>query len=147
MAALTDYLENKLVDWLLRGQTFTPPATLYVALFTTAPADDGTGGVEVSGGSYARVAVTSNTTNWDNTQGADSTAVSSGTGGSVGNRVNFIFPSPTADWGLVVSFGLFDASTGGNCLMVADIMTARTILNGDPAPMFPAFSMYFQIDG
>jgi hypothetical protein len=37
MAAMTDYLENKLVDWLLRGQSFTPPATLYVALFTVAP--------------------------------------------------------------------------------------------------------------
>jgi hypothetical protein len=125
MAAMTDYLENKLVDWLLRGQSFTPPATLYVALFTVAPADDGTGGTEVSGGSYARVAVTSNTTNWDNTQGADSTAVSSGTGGSIGNRTSFNFAAPTADWGTVVSFGLYDASSGGNCLMLADLTTSR----------------------
>lgn len=27
MAALTDYLENKIVDWLLRGQSYPPPAT------------------------------------------------------------------------------------------------------------------------
>lgn len=28
----TNYLENKLIDWLLRGQAFTPPATTYVGL-------------------------------------------------------------------------------------------------------------------
>lgn len=33
MAALTDYLENKLVDWFLRGQTFTPPANVHVGLY------------------------------------------------------------------------------------------------------------------
>ncbi|MHB8914427.1 MAG: phage tail fiber protein [Thiobacillus sp.] len=32
MAGTSNYLQNKLVDWELRGQAFTPPATLYVAL-------------------------------------------------------------------------------------------------------------------
>ena len=32
MPAVSDYLANKLTDWELRGQTFTPPATVYVAL-------------------------------------------------------------------------------------------------------------------
>lgn len=32
MSAVSDYLANKLTDWELRGQTFTPPATVYVAL-------------------------------------------------------------------------------------------------------------------
>ena len=75
MAAMTDYLENKIIDWLLRGQTFTPPATAYVALYTTAPTDS-TAGTEVSGGSYARVAVTSSLANWAGTQSAGSTSAS-----------------------------------------------------------------------
>lgn len=33
MTAMTDYLENKIIDWLLRGQTFTAPATTYVGLY------------------------------------------------------------------------------------------------------------------
>ena len=43
---------------------YTPDGTLYAALFTTVPADDGTGGTEATGGNYARVAVTNNTTNF-----------------------------------------------------------------------------------
>lgn len=34
MLAKSHYLENKIADFLYRGQTFTPPATYYVALFT-----------------------------------------------------------------------------------------------------------------
>jgi hypothetical protein len=57
MAEFTDYLENKIIDHMLRNQAYTPPSTVYVALFTTATGDDGSG-TEVSGGSYARQAVT-----------------------------------------------------------------------------------------
>lgn len=32
MPGTSDYLANKLADWELRGQAFTPPATVYVAL-------------------------------------------------------------------------------------------------------------------
>ena len=37
-------------------------AAIYLALFTAMPSDSG-GGTEVSGGSYARVAITNNATN------------------------------------------------------------------------------------
>ena len=57
MAEFTDFLENKIIDHMLRNQAYTPPTTVYVALFTTATTDAG-GGTEVSGGAYARQAVT-----------------------------------------------------------------------------------------
>ena len=60
--ALTDYAENKLVDAVFRGQALGAPATFYVALFTTACSDSAPG-TEVSGGSYARVTVTSSLAN------------------------------------------------------------------------------------
>ena len=75
MAAMTDYLENKVIDWMLRGQTFTPPATLYVALYTTTLTDS-SAGTEVTGGGYARVALTSSMANWAGTQSAASTTAS-----------------------------------------------------------------------
>jgi len=54
---MSDYLEDKLRDHVLRGVAFTSPGTVYLHLYTTATTDAG-GGTEVAGGSYARQAVT-----------------------------------------------------------------------------------------
>lgn len=35
----TDYLENELLDHALRNSAWTPPATVYLALYTTAPGE------------------------------------------------------------------------------------------------------------
>jgi hypothetical protein len=145
MAAMTDYLENKIIDWLLRGQAFTPPSTVYVGLFTTAPTDAG-GGVEVSGGSYARVAVACTLANWAGTQGAGSTTASTGSSGTTSNNVAITFPAPTANWGTVTAFGLFDAATGGNLLIYGNLTTPKTINNGDAAPSFAPGALTFQDD-
>jgi hypothetical protein len=145
MAAKTDYLENKTIDWMFRGQTFTPPATVYVGLFTAAPTDAG-GGTEVSGGSYARVAVASSLANWAGTQSAGSTTASTGTSGTTSNNVAITFPAPTANWGTVTSFGLFDAATGGNLLFYGNLNTAKTINNGDAAPSFAPGQLSVQED-
>lgn len=145
MAALSDYLENKIVDWLLRGQAFTPPATVYVALLTAAPSDTG-GGTEVSGGSYARVAVTSSLANWAGTQSAGSTTASSGTGGTTSNNAAVTFPTPSASWGVVTHAALYDASSSGNLLVWGALTASKTINNGDPAPSFAAGALQFQVD-
>lgn len=150
MGAMTDYLENKIMDWLLRGQSYTPPATVYVALFTVAP-DDAGGGTEVAGGGYARVGVACNATNWADTSGAGTTGTDSnaagGTSGTTSNNIAITWPTdPTADWGQVVAFGLYDAASGGNLLIYADLTNAKTINNGDPAPSFPAGTLTYQDD-
>lgn len=146
MAGMSDYLENKIVDFLFRGQTFTPPTTLYIALFTTVDNDAGTARVEVSGGSYARVAITSSLANWAGTQGAASTSASNGTTGTTSNNNVITFAAPTANWGTVVGVGLFDAITGGNELAYGALTTPKTISSGDGAPSFTAGSLSFQID-
>lgn len=145
MSALSDYLENKIIDWLLRGQTFTPPATVYVGLLTVAPSDAG-GGTEVTGGSYTRVAVASSLANWAGSQSAGSTTASSGTGGTTSNNAAVTFPAPTANWGTVVAFGVYDASSAGNLLFYASLTTSKTINNGDAAPSFAAGALTFQSD-
>ena len=101
------YLRNLTVNLLLGrvGSPYTAPATVYVALFTTMPGVDDTGGVEVTGFSYARVSVANNTTNWGTV-----------TNGTKLNLTAITFPSPSGSWGNVVGFGIYDASSAGNLL-------------------------------
>jgi len=117
----SDYLENALLDHQLGGPDYTRPATVYVALYTVAPTDAG-GGTEVSGGSYARVAVTNNATNWP-----------AASGGAKSNGTEITFAEATADWGTVVAFGIFDAVTGGNLMDWADLTASKAIDSGDTA--------------
>jgi hypothetical protein len=93
----------------ITGQSaiFAEP-TAYVALYTTAPTDDtGAGAVEVSGGGYARVATASATWNAAST-GTDPTTLA--------NAQAITFATASANWGTVVAFGLYDASSAGNLL-------------------------------
>jgi hypothetical protein len=108
----SDYMEDKVMN-VLRGTTFTG-VTPYVGLMTAAPGETGPG-TEVSGGSYARTAVTF---------GAPS-------GGAMSNSGAVNFPTPTADWGTIVGFGIFDASTSGNLLYYGDITPNQTINTGN----------------
>lgn len=155
MAAMSDFLENKLIDWFFRGQALgvtgataaagTGPTNLYFALLTAAPSDTG-GGTEVTGGSYARVTVAANTTNFDNTQQANTTAVSSGATGTTRNSVAVTFPAPTANWGVVTHFAIYDATSAGNLLFWGALTTSKTVNNGDAAPSFAINAFTLQID-
>jgi hypothetical protein len=136
---MSDFLENKLVDQLFRGQAAPTTSTLYVGLLTAAPSDTG-GGTEVSGGSYARVAVTSSLANWAGTQSAASTVASSGTGGQTSNNAAITFPTPGATWGTVTHFGIYDASSGGNLLFWGALTISKTINQSDTVT-FPAASL------
>ncbi|GIK83028.1 MAG: hypothetical protein BroJett024_41330 [Alphaproteobacteria bacterium] len=140
--ALTDSAENAIVDAVLRGQALGAPATFYVALDTTA-CSDSAAGTEVTGGSYARVAVTSSLANWAGTQSAGSTTASSGTGGQTSNNAVITFPAPTANWGSVGWFRLVSASTGGTTWFCQALTTAKTVNNGDAAPSFAIGAMTF----
>ena len=119
--SFSDYLELELLDHVFGGTDYTRPATLYVGLYTGAPTDAG-GGTEVSGGSYARVAVTNNDTNWP-----------AAAAGAKANGTAINFPTATGDWGTVVAFGIFDAAEAGNLLAWADLTANKTVETGDTA--------------
>jgi len=123
--SFSDYLENEVLDHVLGGGDYARPATVYVALFTAAPTDSG-GGTEVTGGSYARAAVTNNATNWP-----------AASGGAKSNGTTITFATPTGSWGTVVAVGIFDASSGGNLLMWADLAVNKSVASGDVVE-FPA---------
>jgi hypothetical protein len=113
MSSFSDYLENALLNHTFRNTALTSPTTVYLALYTTAPTDAG-GGTQVSGGGYARQAITF---------GAPS-------GGAIANTVAVAFTASGAAYGTVVAVGIFDASTAGNLLAWDDI-TSAVINDGD----------------
>lgn len=146
MASMTNYLENKLVDWLFRGGSYTPPTTWYVALFTAAPSDAG-GGTEVSGNNYARVALASSTSNWAATDAAASTTnPSGGTSGTTSNNSVLSFPTPSGSWGTITHAALFDASTSGNMLWWGALTTSRTVTDSGTPFSFPISALTAQVD-
>ena len=131
MSAMTNYLENKLIDQIFRGVAYTFPGTLYVSLFTAAPSD-AAGGTEVTGGNYGRVSVVANATNWAATNAAGSTAnPSTGTGGTTSNNGVLTFPTPSADWGTITHFGIWDNTSGGNLLFWGALSASKAVFTSD----------------
>jgi hypothetical protein len=135
MAAMSNFLENELIDHIFRNRSYTAPTVLAVALYTAAPSDSG-GGTEVSGGSYARASLNQLFSNWEGTGGEVTAVDSAGTGGATQNAVAITFPTPSANWGSITHFGIFDATSGGNLLFHGALTQAKTVNNGDPAPSF-----------
>lgn len=112
----SNYLENAVINHVLRNTALSSPTTVYMALYTSDPgeADSGT---EVSGGSYARVAVT----------------FGAPTDGATSNSVEVQFPQATASWGTVTHFGIRDAATAGNLLYSAALDSSNLIETNDVA--------------
>jgi hypothetical protein len=124
MAGLIDSFYDTLLDEYWGNQSpDTPPATWYIGLFTTNPADDGTGGVEATFTGYTRQAVTNNLTEWPSAVAgikSNANAVDFGVAGS----------GPT----LVTGIGMWDDPTAGN-LWYWNPLTGEpvTIANGGDA--------------
>ena len=155
MTAMTDAYENKRIDFEFRGQAYglanssaaagTGPTQWFIGLKLAADTDSAQG-AEVSGGGYARVPYACSLANWAGTQGAGTTTVSTGSSGTTSNNNPIAFPTPSAAWGQVVGFGLFDSLTGGAECWYAPLGAPKTINNGDPGPSFPAGALTVQID-
>jgi hypothetical protein len=114
MSEMSNYLENALINVTLRATTYTAPATVYVSLWTSDPTDAGSG-TEVSGGSYARTAVT----------------FAAPSNGVTTNSADVTFPTATASWGTVGWIGINDALSSGNLLYHTPLDTSKTIDSGD----------------
>lgn len=114
MAEMSNYLEDALINATLRNTTYTSPAKVYLALYTTDPTDADTGS-EVSGNAYARQEIT---------MGAPSNGVST-------NSADIEFPQATGSWGTVAYIGIRDALTSGNLLYHSALDVSKAIDTGD----------------
>lgn len=112
----TNTFENTIINHLLRNQAHTPPATIYLAALTAVTDEEAGSVTEVSGGAYARQAI----------------ALAAPTAGVATNSAQIDFPVATANWGVVTHFGIYDASTAGNLLIVSNALSpSKTINSGD----------------
>ena len=116
MAALSDYSEKLILDYLMTTGSATRPTNWYVALYTAAPSDSG-GGTELSGSGYSRESVTF-------------AAATSGTG-TTSNSGAVVFTADGGDWGSVTHMGIHDATSGCNLLWHGALAAAKTVLDGD----------------
>jgi hypothetical protein len=114
MANLSDWAENAALDWLMGGATPSRPSARYLALFTAAPSDAG-GGTEMSGGGYARQAVTC---------GAAS-------GGACSNTNAPSFTISGVDPAAFTHIGIFDAVTTGNLIWHGPLTASKDLGDGD----------------
>ena len=88
MAAMSDYLENKVIDAIFRGQSLGIPGNTWIGL-TAAPLSDSSTApytTEFSGNNYSRVQVVSNLSSWMGTNYNSSGTISSGSNGTVSNN-------------------------------------------------------------
>jgi hypothetical protein len=111
--SLTNTYETTTLTWLFTADSATRPTTWYIGLFTDDPGETGSG-TEVSGGSYARTAVTLTV--------SGNTATNSGA---------VEFTAATGSWGTITHIGVMDASTAGTMIVHAALDASKTIASGD----------------
>jgi len=123
MTAMSNYLENKLIDHLLRGTSYSQP-DVYVGLvgkYDAAQLEAGTLTHELSGGSYARVGSIRGDSYWS----------AGSTNGLTDNENAITFPAATSEWGHVSGVFIADASTTGNVLLYGSLTATKFVENTD----------------
>lgn len=116
MSAASNYLENKILDHVLTATAYTQPSTRYLALFTASTGlETNSPSAEISGGSYARQAVT----------------FAAASSGSSATNATVTFPAASANWGTITHVAIMDAASSGNVLFWGAVTTSKTIESGD----------------
>ena len=123
MSAASNYLENKVLDHVLRVTSYSQPSGLWLALFnntstaTAANLEAGTltDETSTSGTAYVRKAITFN----------------AASGGSAASAATVTFDAATANWGTITHVAVMDAETSGNVLFYGAVTTSKTIETGD----------------
>ncbi len=117
MGEFANYWENKVLNHIFGKGNYSPP-TIYLALLTDAPTDDGSGLAEPIGNAYSRVQTSAS--DWNQASG-----------GSVVNSEDITFPQASGSWGTITHFALFDAASGGNLLAYGALSTPIVISEFD----------------
>jgi len=145
MTSLSDYLESGLLHHLFRGESFSKPTNISIALCAGVPKDSDTGStipevptvINGSGTGYARISLGSPASLGDAKWSYSSEDASVGSG-IIRNASSFLFDEGTGsaaliDWGWVSGIAITDHSTvgTGNLLMHAALENPRIIYTGD----------------
>ena len=112
-AAISTYLANKILDHTLKNTSYSPPATVYLGLYTSNPNNDNSG-TEVSGNNYSRTSI----------------SFSSASGKTTSNSAPVVTASASGSWGTVTHFGILDAASSGNLLYYGSFASSNLVSSG-----------------
>ena len=113
--SFSNTFETHVLNYVFTATSVTRPTAWYVALFTSNPAEDGSGTeVSTSGTAYAR-----------------RTVAFTVSGNLATNNAAIEFPTATASFGTVTHIGVFDASTSGNLIAYSALSASKAISTGD----------------
>lgn len=130
--AQSNYIYNKMLEYLIGNRTFTNATTFYVALSFNTKSESVS---EPVGNGYTRVSKPNNSTNW-----------STQTDGVLENLTDITFPESTASWGSnpIKSIAIYDAETGGNLLYQGSLpANMQKVVNNASVVFIPAGSVKF----
>lgn len=120
----SNYLEAAVLN-AFRGQTFTAPSAVYVALYLSDPGETGTSGTEVSYSGYQRQVVTF----------SEPAAEAGGIG--IKNVSQITFPTPEQAAGTIQWVAIMDSQVGGNQLCRSELTRYLTIGEKEPPVFLP----------
>lgn len=126
--AMTNFLEDKMLNHIFKNINYTAPTKVYAGLFTTTPTET-TNGTEVAGNGYVRQPIT----------------FATATNGTIVNSGDVIYPSATGAWGTIKGCAFFDAQIGGNMLFYADLQVQK-IVGLDDQLVFKANNLTVTLD-
>ena len=129
MSDFSNYAEGKIVEHALRNVAWTSPTTVYLALFTAVTDAEAGTGTEVSGGGYARQAITF---------GAHSN-------GAVSNSAPVSFTASGANYGTVTHAAIFDASSAGNAISIIKALAVSRVVNDGDTLTFATGDIDFTV--
>lgn len=150
ISGLSDYTERAVLDILFPpntgGTSYTAPSTAYIALYTGGTVnEDGTlpaGVAEVSGGGYARLAITMTGSNsiWSPAE-TDASGVT-----TKKNRVDLEWPQATSNWGTITGWAIWKTSSGGSAsdLIIGDVFQTPVTINANDTFRILANAMVIQ---
>lgn len=123
MSAASNYLENKVLDHVLRVATYSVPSGLHLALFTNTSTN---AAANLEAGTLTDEVSTSGTG-----YGRKTVAFAAASSGSSATNATVTFDAATANWGTITHIAVMDAATSGNVLFWGAVTTAKTIESGD----------------
>jgi hypothetical protein len=125
MTAASNYLENKVLDHVLRVASYTQPSGLWLALFTNT---SGNAAANLEAGTLTDEISTSSSA-----YSRQSISFNSSSNGVSASSATVTFSTATANWGTITHVAVMDGNTAGagNVLFYGAVTTSKTIETGD----------------
>ena len=124
MAAFSDYIEQKIVQWLSGTDLPIPTASTFLQLYSQDPTETGS----PTGALFStRLSIASGATSWTTATGGAGSA----SGATLSNASAFTITGSATATASATHFTVWDASADGNLLFYGQLASAKTIALGD----------------